>query len=104
MSDPPRVEADGRDFGRFLPGVFWLNFFGRRCRELIGTDRLLSAPAERVAPIDDGVLIVVAGSPAAWDTPEYAVSEQRVRSHLGAELFFSKAEPERLTVVPDWDR
>ena len=26
MSDTPRVEAVGRDFGRFLPGVFWLNF------------------------------------------------------------------------------
>jgi hypothetical protein len=23
MSDPPGVEASGRDFGRFLPGVFW---------------------------------------------------------------------------------
>src|SRR5882724_1690473 len=29
MSDHPRVEAVGRDFGRHLPGVFWLNFFGR---------------------------------------------------------------------------
>jgi hypothetical protein len=102
MSDSPRVEAVGRDFGRFLPGVFWLNFFGRRYRELIGDDRLRSAPAERVAVIDDGVLIVVAGDPAAWDTPEYAVSEQRVRAHVGTELFFSKAEPDRLTVVPDW--
>jgi hypothetical protein len=103
MSDPPRAEAAGRDFGRFLPGVFWLNFFGRRYRGLIGDDRLRSAPAERVEMIDDGVLIAVAGDPAAWDTPEYAVSEQRVRSHLGTELFFSKAEPERLTVAPDWD-
>ncbi len=103
MSDPPRVEAIGRDFGRFLPGVFWINFFGRRYRELIGNDRLRSAPAERVARIDDGVLIVIADDPAAWDTPEYAVSEQRVRGHLGTELFFSKAEPERLTVAPDWD-
>lgn len=103
MSDPPRAEAVGRDFGQFLPGVFWLNFFGRRYRGLIGDDRLRSAPAERVAMIDDGVLIAVAGDPAAWDTPEYAVSEQRVRSHLGTELFFSKSEPERLTVAPDWD-
>jgi hypothetical protein len=103
MSDPPRLEAVGRDFGRFLPGVFWINFFGRRYRELIGDDRLRSAPAERVTIIDDGVLIVIAGDPAAWDAPEYAISEQRVRGHLGTELFFSKADPERLTVAPDWD-
>lgn len=103
MSDPPRIEAIGRDFGRFLPGVFWLNFFGHRYRQMIGDERLRSAPAEEVAVIDDGVLIAIAGDPAAWDTPEYAVCEQRIRSHLGAELFFSKAEPERLTVAPDWE-
>ena len=103
MSDPPRAEAIGRDFGRCLPGVFWLNFFGRRYRILMGDDRLRSAPAERVAVIDDGVFLVTAEDPAAWDSPEYAVAEQRIRSHLGAELFFSKAEPDRLTVAPDWD-
>jgi hypothetical protein len=83
MSDQPRVEAVGRDFGRFLPGVFWLNFYGRRYRELM-------------------VLIAIAGSPAAWDTPEYAVSEQQVQDHLGTELFFAKAEPRRVTIAPDW--
>ena len=103
MSDPPGVEAVGRDFGRFLPGVFWLNFFGARYRGLVGDDRLLSAPAESVTVMDDGVLIMMAAEAATWDTPEYAVTEQRVQSHIGAELFFSKAEPERLTVAPDWD-
>jgi hypothetical protein len=103
MSDQPLVEAVGRDFGRFLPGLFWLNFFGRRYCDLIGDDRLRSAPAERVATVDDGVLIVIGGDPAAWDTPEYVVREQRVRTHLGTELFFSKAEPERLTIAPNWD-
>jgi hypothetical protein len=103
MTDAPRVEAVGRDFGRFLPGVFWLNFFGRRYRELIGIDRLRSAPAESVAVIDDGVLIAIATDPGAWDTPEYAVSEQQVQDRLGTELFFSKAEPGRLTVAPDWN-
>lgn len=75
----------------------------RNGHELIGNDRLRSAPAEMVKVIDDGVLIAIAGDPAAWDTPEYAASEQRVRCRLGAELFFSKAEPDRLTVAPDWD-
>ena len=47
------------------------------------------------------VLIAIADEPATWDTPEYAISEQGVRVHLGAEPFFSKAAPERLTVAPD---
>jgi len=103
MSDPPRVEAVGRDFAQFLPGLFWINFFGRRYSELIGADRLMSTPAERVAAIDDGTLIRVTDDPTSWNTPEYAVREQVVRAHLGTELFFSKAEPERLTVAPDWE-
>jgi hypothetical protein len=103
MSDAPRVEAIGRDFGRFLPGVFWLNFFGRRCSELVGEERLRATPAEHVATIDDGVLVQLATSPLAWNTPEYASEEQKVRDHLGPELFFSKTEPDRVTVVPDWD-
>lgn len=103
MSDPPRVEVVGCDFGRFLPGVFWRNFYGRRYRQLIGDDRLRSAPAENVTATDNGVLIALAGAPGMWDTPEYAVSEETVRAHLGAELFFSKAEPGRLTIAPDWE-
>ena len=100
MSDQPRIEAVGRDFGRYLPGVFWLNFFGSRCQEFIGLDRLRSAPADRVAPVDGGTLVGLGADPAGWDTAEYAIAEQRVRDHLGAELFFSKAEPQRRTKVP----
>jgi hypothetical protein len=90
MTEAPRIEATGRDFGRFLPGLFWLNFFGHRYAELLGADRF---PAGVVSLGDD---------PLAWDTPEYAILEQRARDHLGPELFYSKAEPDRPTVVPDF--
>lgn len=104
MSDGPSIAAVGRDFGRFLPGVFWLNFFGRRYRALLGDDRLRSTPADEVVVVDDGVLVALAPGPWGWDTPEYAVAEQRARDHLGSEVFFSKAEPDRPTVAPDWGR
>src|SRR5215211_4977297 len=100
MSEPPRIQAIGRDFGRHLPGLFWLNFFGRRYRELIGEQRLASAPAARLAAVDGGMLISLGPDPLAWDTAEYAIAEQRVRDHLGTQLFFSKAEPERPTIAP----
>lgn len=103
MSEPPTIAAVGHDFGRYVPGVFWLNFFGRRYRNLIGEDRLRAAPVEEVTAADDGVLMVLPGGPTAWDTPEYAISEHQLRAHLGPELFFSKAEPDRLTVAPDWE-
>jgi hypothetical protein len=103
MSDGPRIEAVGRDFGRFLPGLFWLNFFGRRYRQLIGDERLRSTPAERVAVIKEGMLIALGSDPRRWNTPDYARAEKQVRDHLGPELFFSKTEPDRQTVAPSWD-
>jgi hypothetical protein len=84
MSERPSIAAVGRDFGRFLPGVFWLNFFGRRYRDLFGEDRLRSTPASWVGVVDDGVLVGLGLEPSRWDTPEYAAAEQRVRDHLGA--------------------
>jgi hypothetical protein len=102
MSDSPRVEAIGRDFGRHLPGLFWLNFFGRRYKDLIGVDRLRSAPAERTIDLDDGFLIQLSSDPLDWKTADYSIREQRVRDHLGQELFFNRTEPDRATVVPDW--
>jgi hypothetical protein len=102
MSERPSIAAVGRDFGRFLPGVFWLNFFGRRYRDLFGEDRLRSTPASWVGVVNDGVLVGLGLEPSRWDTPEYAAAEQRVRNHLGPEAFFSKAEPDRLTIAPAW--
>lgn len=103
MSEGPGIEAVGRDFGRFLPGLFWLNFFGRRYRLLIGDAHLRSTPAGRVAVLDDGVLIALGSDPRNWDTPDYARIEQRIREHLGPQLFFSKAQPKRTTVAPSWN-
>jgi hypothetical protein len=102
MSTSPRIEAIGRDFGRFLPGLFWLNFFGGRYKDLIGEERLRSAPAERVIGLDSGVIISLAADPARWNSTEFTMSEERVRRHLGPAFFFAKSDSERETVAPDW--
>jgi hypothetical protein len=101
MSDEPPVRAVGRDFGRFLPGVFWLNFFGRPYRNLLGEERLRSVPGE-TAIVDDGVLVMLGADPRRWNEAESAAAEQNVRDHLGSELFFSKAFPDEVGVVPEW--
>jgi hypothetical protein len=104
MTEEPSIRAVGRDFGRYLPGVFWLNFFGRPYRQLIGDDRLRSTPASHLAMVDQGVLIGLGLAPTDWDTAEYATAEQRVRDHLGASVFYSKAERDRPTVASPWGR
>ncbi|MGQ0837717.1 hypothetical protein [Actinokineospora sp.] len=102
MSDGPRVEAVGRDFGRFLPGLFWSNFFGRRYRDLVGRDRFAAVPDGLAVAVDGGTLVSLGIDPIAWRTPGYAAVERRLREHLGDGLFFAKAEPDRPTRAPDW--
>jgi len=96
------TRAVGGDVSKALRGLYWLNFFGRPYRDLIGRERLLSAPGHEVTEIDDGVLLSLHENPRAWDNPEYRATERRVLEHLGPQYFFSKEEPNRKTVAPDF--
>ena len=95
-------DSDGRDFARFLPGIFSANFFGARYVELIGRERLLEAPAQEVSPIDAGVLAVRDTDPQAWDSPAREQADQRLLDHLGREHFFAKPHPPDPSRAPDW--
>jgi hypothetical protein len=90
MQTEPSIRAVGRDFARYLPGLFWLNFFGPRYCELLGAERLLTTPAHSVAAVGDGVLVALADDPGSWTTDAYANAERAARAHLGARHFFSK--------------
>jgi hypothetical protein len=102
MSDGPRIEAVGRDFARYLPGLFWLNFFGERYVLLMGKERLTSVQAQRVSSVDGGVLLEVSRDPLAWTTVEYAQDAQRVLAQVGEHYFFSKGSPRERTEAPLW--
>lgn len=101
------LHAEG--LGAGLRDVYWLNVFGRELRDLIGADRLLSAPAartERVGPdhvlvvLDDGVLEPSPdGDPRAPSPAARAVVEPVV-DHIGREFFVRpRPEPSKPPVV-----
>lgn len=96
------ARAIGGDISRYLPGLYWLNFFGEPYRKLIGKERLLSAPAHEIVEVDAGVLVCLAERPESWDSPEYKAVENRVLDHLGREYFFDRNDTERKTVAPDF--
>jgi hypothetical protein len=100
VDDESGVRAIGANITYATPGLYWLNFFGRPYLDLIGRERLLSAPAYEVTPIDDGVLIALDSSADAWQTAAYR--EQAVIEHLGQQYFFSRLDPTRQTVAPDF--
>jgi len=87
MSVFPRIEAVGRDFGRHLPGVFWINFFGHRYADLIGPDRFRLLPAGLVAAVNGGTLVRIGDDPLAWGTSSYAIEEGKIRDYLGRDFF-----------------
>ena len=83
-----------------LPGLYWLNFLGQPYCDLIGRDRLLSAPAFEVKEIGSGVLLALAAEPEEWNTPSYREREQRVLDHIGREYVFERDKPDKPTKGP----
>jgi hypothetical protein len=94
--------AVGRDFGRALPGLFWLNFFGETYCNLFGVDRLKKASGHRGESVDGGWLVEVTDDPGARESANYRSLERKVLAQLGEDVFFSKADPERVTRAPEW--
>jgi hypothetical protein len=102
MSTTPRIQAIGRDFSRYLPGLFWLNFFGKQYCDLIGEEKLLQCPASSAERLGDGILVVLYEDPYAWQTNEYQEKERETIDDIGTLYFFSKDHPDRITVAPSW--
>ena len=92
------VRAVGRDVRRHLPGVYWLNLFGRPYVDLIGRDTLLSAPGD-VRELEGAVLLRPYGQPERWRDALHV--KARLREHLGEDVFFDRAQPAGPSRAPD---
>lgn len=103
IDDATGLRAVGGDLSRYLPGLYWLNYFGAPYVELIGRERLLSAPAYEVKSIGDGVYLRLSEGPEAWQTSDYRQREQECLQHIGTQNFFSRNDPDRPTVAPKFE-
>jgi hypothetical protein len=97
-----RTYALGVRLAEGLPGLYWLNFFGKPYVRFIGEDRLLSAPAYEVKKVGNGVLIALNDSPLSWQSADYNEREINTINHIGRDLFFFKGEAERQLKAPDF--
>jgi hypothetical protein len=100
--DRGTVMAIGQDVSRYLPGLYWLTFFGQPYVDLIGRERLRICPAFACEECGNGIAIQIAESPCDWSEAAYSAAEQRAREHLGPHYFFDRARPDRPTVAPDF--
>lgn len=94
------VCAIGAGDASYLRGLYWANFFGGAYCDLIGRDKLLSAPAHEAKEVGTGVLILLSEKPEEWNTPEYKNREQRFLDHVGREYFFERDNPDKPTKSP----
>jgi hypothetical protein len=102
ISERNGIEAIGVNLTRHLPGLYWLNYLGPPYVDLIGIDRLLSAPAYEVKEVSGGVLLALAADADEWQSAEYQAREAAVIEHIGRQYFFSRWDPDRKTVAPEF--
>ena len=92
----------GRDMRRSLPGLYWLNFFGRPYVELIGAELLRTVPAHHIVALGDTMLVRICDSPEDWNRPDIEARRVQALDHLGHEYFFDRDHPDRPTKTVDF--
>jgi len=100
MADSPAVSAIGRDFGKYLPGLFWMNFFGKPYVELIGKSRLAGAPSFSMQEIDEGVCLKLYEDPFKWSEPLNRKAEEKALRHIGVQHFFERENHAQESMSP----
>jgi len=101
MNREGSVMAIGVDISRYLPGLYWLNFFGDKYVNLIGKSKLVEAPAERVEVFDSGILIETHKDPKRW--AQESQKNNSLLEYIGKKYFFDKAGLNRETIAPDFN-
>ena len=99
MQLSPSIEDIGRDFGRFLPALFAVNYFGERYVSLFGKERVAAVDQRMIEQVGSGVIVSVA-SPGLWQAADATYAQ--VLDALGREHFFDRDDRDRVTVAPDF--
>jgi hypothetical protein len=91
------ARALGWDISRFLPGLYWLNYFGAPYVDLIGRDKLATCPgASEVS--GGGFVIGTAEKSGDWQSGACREREQQVLDRLGRRYFFDRNRTGQPTV------
>ena len=95
IRDDKGTHAFGVDLANGLPGVYWLNAYGRPYIKLLEAEKLLSVPAPTTRLLGGTIVIVLAEDARAWNSAAYQATEKAVLAHLGQEHFIDKSSPDK---------
>ena len=99
-----RMRYVGRDLEKCLPGVYWINIFGREYVDWFGRERLASVPCFRREELKDGSVLVQSAEDMHYFETEEAINAEKIIDHLGRDAFFDIKQPERACRVPDFTK
>lgn len=104
MAQSPSLRAIGRDFSRYLPGLFSVNHFGPKYADLIGERRLKQLRTASARRLGSGWIVDVIPDPLSWDTSDALARNRDAVKEIGPEFFFLKdnAGEEIDTRAPHW--
>jgi hypothetical protein len=84
----------GRVFGQALPGVYWLNYYGKEITSELG-QRIRDNESLVVRDLGEGRLLALLNEPPiAADAKPRVTRERAIAAQLGAEFFFDIDEPD----------
>ena len=96
------VMTGGVWLGEFLPGIYWVNFFGLAYVNFFGKDKFVSLPTYYKEELSDGgFMILTAQSPFDYNKSETEKLEKDIIAHLGSDAFFDKSNPTKQCQVPE---
>ena len=90
----------GLDPMKHLPGMYWLNVFGKEYVKLIGKGKLMGMPGAQTQAAGGHVIARFGDEPLAWRTGAYRRDVNRALDHVGRKYFFDKKARRRETVGP----
>lgn len=77
------------DLRKGLPNVYWANYLGPHYVSLIGKERLLATPCDRVQELPDGgVLVILGPSPLAAIGEQIRSTQRAIKSYWGDRFFY----------------
>jgi hypothetical protein len=84
---------EGIHIDKYLPGLFWVNVFGRPYLEIFGRERLLSSPAAQIREGTNRIALTTTSlledTAASWS--EFKAIRNRCTNHLNSDAFFDSA-------------
>jgi len=96
------VSTGGVWLGEFLPGIYWINFFGPTYINFFGKERFVSLPTYYKEELQDGgFMVLTAQSPFDYDKSKTKKLEKEIIAHLGSDAFFDKSNPTKQCQVPE---